>query len=88
MKILKSAIAGTLESSDCLVMVEPAETLSVEIESIVMKRYGDQIKACVDATIREFGLAAGRFVIKDRGALDCVLRARVITAMKRGNETK
>ena len=35
MVIHKKALAGTLESSDCLVRIEPAEGISVAIHSVV-----------------------------------------------------
>lgn len=40
MEIKKVAIAGTLESSDVQVIVEPHDTLQVSIESSVMNQYG------------------------------------------------
>lgn len=41
MQIEKNAVAGTLESSDALVTVEPAEQgIELEISSSVMNQYG------------------------------------------------
>ena len=45
--IIKSASAGTLESSDAFVEIFPAEELSVEISSIVMERFGEAIEKAV-----------------------------------------
>ena len=39
MEILKSAVAGTLESSDAMVTVEPGEGISLELSSSVMNQY-------------------------------------------------
>ena len=47
MEILKSAAAGTLESSDCMVTVEPGEGITLDLSSSVMNQYGRQIKAAV-----------------------------------------
>ena len=74
--IIKSASAGTLESSDAFVEIFPAEELSVEISSIVMERFGEAIEKAVREQLSECGVA-------DRGALDCVIKARVETAVRR-----
>ena len=49
MLIEKSAMAGTLESSDAQVTVEPAEGLELNIQSSVLNQYGHQIKATMTA---------------------------------------
>lgn len=52
MIIGKSAMAGTLESSDAQVTVEPSENgLELEISSSVMNQYGRQIRATVMQTL-------------------------------------
>ncbi|NLG58200.1 MAG: citrate lyase acyl carrier protein [Clostridiales bacterium] len=87
MKILRMASAGTLESSDALVMVSPGDgALVIEIESVVLPQFGGAIRAAVEAVAGEMGVAAGLVQVNDRGALDCTLRARVETALKRGTE--
>ena len=48
MKIDKAAIAGTLESSDCMVTVEPGNgSVELELESVVMNQFGEQIQKVV-----------------------------------------
>lgn len=84
MKIQKEAAAGSMESSDCLVMVKPSESLQIEIESIVMKRYGEQIRKTVMETLQSLGVTCGYYKIYDKGALDFCLRARVKTSTRRG----
>ena len=81
--IIKSASAGTLESSDAFVEIFPAEELSVEISSIVMGRFGEAIEKAVREQLSECGVAAARVRVADRGALDCVIKARVETAVRR-----
>ena len=56
MEIQKSASAGTLESSDCLVTVEPGNGISLELSSSVMNQYGRQIKATVLETLERLGV--------------------------------
>ena len=85
MKILKNAVAGTLESSDLFVQIEPDENnLTLEIDSVVANQHMDAIRAAVLETLKEFEVSSGKIFIKDKGALDCVVRARVETARKRG----
>ncbi len=83
MEIYSKAVAGTLESSDAFVTVEPSETLSVELESVVSRQYGEAIRAAVQSVVDELGVTSGRICVNDRGALDCVIRARVETALRR-----
>lgn len=85
MKILKNAVAGTLESSDLFVQIEPDDNnLTLEIDSVVANQHMDAIRAAVLETLKEFEVSSGKIFIKDKGALDCVIRARVETALKRG----
>ena len=86
MKIVKPACAGTMESSDAYVEVSPAEELSIEIESAVFERFGEDIRASVSGVLAELGVECAEIRINDRGALDCVIRARVETALRRGSE--
>ena len=84
--IKKSAAAGTMESSDAFVEIFPAEELSVEISSIVMERFGEAIKKAVEEQLAECGVCAARVRVADRGALDCVIKARVEAAVRRAAE--
>ena len=82
-------MAGTLESSDVLVRVEPwADCLEIEIESPVKRQFYDEIKKVVDLTLDHFSVTGGRICLNDRGALDCVIAARLETAILRGGEQK
>ena len=84
MEIKKRASAGTMESSDVYVEIEPAQTLTVELESVVLGQFGEQIEAVVRDVLREQGVENAAVRVVDRGALECVLRARVETAVVRG----
>lgn len=83
MEIEKNAVAGTLESSDAQVTVEPADILELSIESIVANQYGKQIKATIQETLARLGVERGRVTVIDKGALDCTLKARVECAVFR-----
>ena len=83
MEILKSAAAGTLESSDCLVTVEPGDGINLELTSSVMNQYGRQIKATILETLERLGVENASVTVVDKGALDCTLKARVECAVYR-----
>ena len=83
--LIHKATAGTMESSDVYVEVEPnASGLSIELESVVKAQFGPSILRTVEEVLRECGVENALVRIADRGALDCVIRARVETALMRG----
>ncbi len=83
MKITTSAVAGTLESSDVYVKVEPCDKLEIEIESVVYNQFAEEIKKSIMEVVEELGVDSGKISINDKGAIDCVIKARVETAIKR-----
>lgn len=84
MKILKPAMAGTLESSDAQVTVEPGnDGIQLTLSSSVMNQYGRQIKATVLETLERLGVDNAHVTVVDKGALDCTLKARVECAVFR-----
>lgn len=84
MEILRPAMAGTLESSDAQVTVEPGTNgIQLTLSSSVMNQYGRQIKATVLETLERLGVENGRVTVVDKGALDCTLKARVECAVFR-----
>ncbi|MDR1376719.1 MAG: citrate lyase acyl carrier protein [Synergistaceae bacterium] len=98
LKVTKKSLAGTLESSDVLVEVSPAKSISdstisdsisvekdnrVEIESVVLAQFGEALERTVSDVLRQLGVTDAHVVLHDRGALDCVVRARVETALRR-----
>lgn len=84
MEIIKRATAGTMESSDVYVQIEPADTLDIQLESVVYNQFGEQIREVVTEVLKEQGVETAAVRIVDRGALECVIRARVETAVLRG----
>ena len=83
MEILKSAAAGTLESRDGLVTVEPGEGITLDLSSSVMNQYGRQIKAAVLETLERLEVQNANVTVVDKGALECTLKARVECAVFR-----
>lgn len=89
MMIQKAAMAGTLESSDAQVLVEPGNgTLELFIESNVIHQFGAQIRRTVLETLDRLQVTDAKVRIVDKGALDCTLKARVECAVFRANDKK
>lgn len=89
MRIIRAASAGTLESSDAYVEIEPGtEGICLQLESIVMDQFGDAIRETVREVLRQQAVENANVRLVDRGALDCVIRARLETAVLRGGEAE
>ena len=84
MEIKKMASAGTMESSDAYVEIEPSAGLEITLESVVGQQFGDSIRQVVQEVLAEQGVENAKIRVVDRGALECVIRARVETAIVRG----
>ncbi|MGE5980244.1 citrate lyase acyl carrier protein [Klebsiella aerogenes] len=89
MKIVKEALAGTMESSDLMVKIAPTNgELEIVIHSEVFKQFGDQIRQVVIETLGKMEVCEGLIMIDDKGALDCVIRARLQSALLRAAEAQ
>ncbi len=88
MDINKVARAGTLESNDILIMVAPNEANKIEIdlESIVLKQFGQEIQRVIEEKLRELSVTSVKLKAQDKGALNYTIAARVETAVKRASE--
>jgi len=87
MEIIKTAVAGTLESSDCMVTIEPAQRgLEIDLDSAVIRQYGKKIMEVAAETLDRLGVQNARVTIVDKGALDCTIKARVECAAMRAAE--
>ncbi len=87
MEIKKLAVAGTLESSDAQVTIEPnASGIQFDLESSVINQYGKQIKAVVLETLKNLDVQNASVRVVDKGALDCTIKARVECAVHRAAE--
>lgn len=85
-EIKRSVSAGTMESSDAYVEIEPAAGVELQLESVVQEQFGEQIRSVVWEVLKEHGVENASIRVIDRGALECVIRARVETAILRGKE--
>ena len=88
MKIVKAAQAGTVESSDIVVKIEPNENgVAIELTSSVKQQYGERIEAVIRETLKELGVENARVAAIDKGALDCTVKARTQAAAFRAAES-
>ena len=86
MKIIRKAQSGSFESSDIIVLVEPAtekKGRTLEIESTVMQEYGPIIKSIIIKKLDEYNIGDIHLIAKDKGALNFTIEARVETAIIR-----
>jgi citrate lyase subunit gamma (acyl carrier protein) len=81
------AQAGREKSDDVLVQVntDTSEGIKIDIESKVKQLFGKQIEKTVKEVLIEMNVKNAYVSLKDGGALDFVIRARVKTAIKRAN---
>lgn len=86
MDISRKATAGTMQSSDLMVQVEPLDRLEVVIESTVKKQFEHLIRARIDEVLARHNVTRGLITVSDRGALDYAIEARVETALRRASE--
>ena len=87
MDIKKAAVAGTLESSDCMVTVEPGQgKIDLELDSSVIRQYGKQITKVIHQTLERLEVTDAKIKVVDKGALDCTIKARVECAVYRSND--
>jgi citrate lyase subunit gamma (acyl carrier protein) len=85
-KLLKTGQAGTIESSDIMITLAPAATgngIQIELTSPVNKQFGRQIRAMIDSVLREHEITDAEVHAIDKGALDCTIRARTTSAIRR-----
>lgn len=88
MQIKKTAYAGTLESSDIMIILEKGDRgIEIDLDSTVEKQFGEHIREVIKCTLMDFGISKVKVVAKDRGALDCTIKARVMAAYYRATES-
>ena len=84
MRIKTPAVAGTMESSDIMIRMEPGDGgVAITLESTVMQQFGAQIESVIRETLTQLEIGDVRVTAVDKGALDCTVRARVLAAAYR-----
>ena len=88
MNITNSASAGTLESSDIQIRISPSleQSLDIVLNSTVQKQFGDAIEQLIRTVCSQMGVTSALVEAEDKGALDCVIKARLQAAIMRASE--
>ncbi|HEY1846452.1 MAG TPA: citrate lyase acyl carrier protein [Buttiauxella sp.] len=88
MKITRPAVAGTLESGDVMIRIAPLDTpeIDLQISSSVEKQFGDAIRATLLSLLAQYEVSGVQLIVDDKGALDCILRARLETLLVRAGD--
>lgn len=83
---MQTAQAGTLESNDIMISISPATPdsgINLDLDSIVLSQYGKAIRNAIVATLNSYNVTDVYVKAVDRGALDCTIKSRLITALTR-----
>lgn len=90
MEITKTAVAGTVESSDIMITVSPNEEnkVLINLTSSVEKQFGARIKEVIEKTLNNLDIDSATVEAVDKGALDCTIQARTIIAVNRALDVK
>ncbi len=90
MKIIQPAFAGTLESSDLQVRIapNPEGVIDILLDSTVQKQFGAAIETLIREVLSNMGVESASLEIEDKGALDCVIKARVQAAVMRSADSQ
>lgn len=80
------ALAGTLESNDCLITVKRQNGRKIVIDSIVFEQFGKEIEKTIIKVLDAYNINDIFVNIVDKGALDYTIEARLKTALKRLGE--
>lgn len=85
MKVVQQAMAGTMESSDIMVTIrENSEKgIRIQLTSSVEKQFGKHIREMITQYLAELNVEDAEVIVVDKGALDCVIKARIYTAVHR-----
>ncbi len=84
MELKTVASAGTLESSDIQIIIEPS-TAGIEITKA---QFGEEIEAVIKETLKSLGVESAKVFANDKGAINPVIKSRVQTAVHRSAENK
>jgi len=85
MIIKNCAHAGTLESSDVYIQINPIkkDIVEIELESSVKELYGEMIEELIISTLKEMNISKVHVQVQDKGAMDLVIKARLQAAVLR-----
>ena len=88
MEIVQKSQAGSFESSDILILVEPlpkGQGRVINLNSDVQKQYGEEIENLITQILDKYSVDDVHLVLKDKGAINTVICARMETVLKRAS---
>ena len=84
MEIKKTALAGTMESSDIQFTLSSSDNgIQIDLDSPVKDLYGEEIIQVIKDTLKSYDIDSVKVKAIDKGALNCVIKARLVTAIQR-----
>lgn len=88
MRITKTAVAGTLESSDIQVTIQSNanDCIEIHLDSPVKHLFKDEIENVILDSLRSHSVKSAVVKAIDKGALNCTIAARVQSAIYRACE--
>ncbi|MDO8064225.1 citrate lyase acyl carrier protein [Candidatus Phytoplasma bonamiae] len=83
--IIKRAFCGSLNSSDCLVTIEPnlSDIIQIIIQSPFEKQFGERMRSLTLEILKKNNITSCKVLIQDQGALEIVLKSRILVALER-----
>lgn len=84
MELQRPAKAGTTGSNDIQIELSPCEDgIQIQLESVMKYLYEDSIRQTICEMLQQFGVERALVKVRDLGALDYTIRARMETVIKR-----
>ena len=80
---MKIGVAGSLESNDAMITVKESNETKITVKSIVYDFFHLQMEEVIKNTLKEKNLEKVEVICEDKGALDCTIKARLLTAIER-----
>jgi len=86
LKLQKAAQAGSLESCDILITVEPGKSgtgFILKLDSPSLSQFGEQIESEIKEVVELLGVKDVKITAIDKGSLAYCIKARTETALLR-----
>jgi Citrate lyase, gamma subunit len=86
--IQKKASIGVEETNDLFIEIEPSEKgsgVELDFKTSVPYQYGEHLHNLILKTVADADYTDLKMVVRDKGAWDYTVRARVLTVLERGN---
>ncbi|WP_448807679.1 citrate lyase ACP [Aminobacterium mobile] len=80
--IAAKGTSGTDEKCDCIVSIEPSQSILLDYQGTNALLYSKRTKEIVSGTLQKYDVKAAKITIQDNGALALVIRARLESAIE------